>query len=404
MGKLTALQVSRLTKPGLYSDGQGLCLQVTSASARSWCFRFMLNGRARCLGLGSASAISLKRARELVVEPRRQRAEGIDPVEHKRAQRIAAKMTATKTVTFKQCAENYIAAHEHTWVNPVHRKQWRSTLESYVYPTVGALPVQAIDTSLVLKVLQPIWTNTPESASRIRGRIESILDAAKAQELRTGENPARWRGHLNKLLPAPRKVRKIEHHAALPYSALPAFMASLRTHESISARALEFTTLTAARTGEALGARWTDIDIAAKVWTIPATRMKAGKEHKVPLSPRVIEILRDLYGRREGEYVFVGRTDGKPLSNAAMAKMLTLMGQTDITVHGFRSTFRDWAAERTNFESEVVEMALAHAVGSKVEAAYRRGDLFEKRARLMAAWSEYCAQAPTSSVVVPIRK
>jgi integrase len=403
MGKLTALDVARATKPGMYGDGDGLWLQVKHADAKSWLFRYRLNGKSHYLGLGSASAITLKRARELAAEPRRLCAEGTDPLDAKRERRAAAAAEAAKAVTFQQCAEAYTRAHESSWRNIVHRAQWQSTLQTYVFPIIGNLPVQAIDTPLVLKVLQPIWNSKPETASRVRGRIESILDAAKAREFRTGENPARWRGHLENLLPSPREVRQVQHHAALPYREAPAFMAELRKHPSISARALEFTVLTAARTSEAISVRWNEIDLKLNVWTIPATRTKNKKEHKVPLAPRVIEILRELGALRSTEFAFPGNRDGKAFSNAAMSKMMSLMGRPE-TVHGFRSTFRDWAAEQTSFPNEVVEMALAHTISSKVEAAYRRGDLFEKRARLMTAWSEYCLQIPTTAEVVPIRK
>jgi integrase len=401
-GKLNALKVAR-AKRGLHGDGLGLDLQVSQSNARSWIFRYSIDGRVRYLGLGSASAISLARARELVVEPRRLRAEGIDPIEHRRAQRMATKADAAKAVTFEQCAETYALAHEGAWRNAVHRAQWRRTLEVDVYPVIGALPVQAIDTPLVLKVLQPIWSTKPETANRIRGRIESVLDAAKAQEFRTGENPARWRGHLENLLAAPRKLRKIEHLAALPYREMPEFMVALRGRQGIGAIALEFTILTAARTGEVINARWSEIDFAKATWTIPGERMKAGRAHAVPLSSDAVEILRVLNEHRPGEFVFPGR-GGESINRTTMIKILELMGRKDLTTHGFRSTFRDWAAEQTSYPSEVVEMALAHVVKNAVEAAYRRGDLFEKRARLMAAWSEYCAQAPTTSVVVPIRK
>ena len=393
MGKLTALGVARITKPGTYADGDGLYLQVVNGNARSWIYRYSLDGRARYYGLGSAKVISLRRARELAAEPRRLRAEGIDPLEHRRAQRQAARIQSVRGVTFRQCAEGYIAAHEHSWTNAAHREQWRTSLAMYVFPVVGDMPLQAIDTALVLRILQPIWNAKPETASRIRSRIKSILDAAKAQDLRTGENPARWKGHLANLLPAPAKVRKVEHHPALLYGELPAFMADLRGRPSISARCLEFTVLTAARRGEAIGARWSEIDLDAAVWTVPATRMKSRRAHRVPLAEPVIRLLRDLHAVRSSEHVFPGNKPDKPLTGSSVNKLLEMMDRRDITVHGFRSTFRDWAAEQTEFSYEVVEMALAHAVGSSVERAYRRTDLFEKRAKLMTAWAGYCASA-----------
>jgi integrase len=403
MGKLTALDVARIVEPGLYPDGDGLYLQVRHANARSWLFRYQLNGKAHYYGLGSASAISLKRARELAAEPRRLHAEGIDPLETKRAQRAAAAIDTVKLTTFKQCAESYIAAHEHTWKNVSHRQQWRSTLETTVYPVIGDLPVRDVNTELVLQILRPIWNTTPETASRIRGRIETILNAAKATGLRSGENPAQWKGHLQNLLPKPRDVRGVEHHAALPYREIPKFMRSLRSRQGIAARALELAILTATRRAEVLGARWSEINFDQRVWTIPATRMKARKEHRVPLGNAAIALLRPLFDVRGGEFVFPGLS-GRRLSDSAMLKLLEMMGRRDLTVHGFRSTFRDWSAETTAFPNEVVEMALAHAINNAVEKAYRRGDLFEKRARLMGAWSEYCSQAPTTAEVVPIRK
>ncbi|HSR77255.1 MAG TPA: integrase arm-type DNA-binding domain-containing protein [Xanthobacteraceae bacterium] len=402
MGKLTALDVARAIKPGMYGDGDGLWLQVKHANAKSWVLRYHLNGRDRYLGLGSASVITLKRARELAVEPRRLCAEGIDPIDTKRAQHAAAATNAARAVSFKQCAENYIAAHEQSWKSEVHRRQWRTSMEQGVYPVIGNLPVRDIDTPLVLKVLHPIWNTKPESASRIRGRIETVLNAAKSAGLRSGENPATWRGHLQNLLPKPQKVRQTAHHPVLPYRDLPAFMQALRLRQGFGARALELTILTAARTAEVLGAQWSEIDFNLRVWAVPATRTKTGKEHRVPLAPCAIDLLQSL-NNGNSEFVFPGNL-GKSLSAAAMPKVLELMGRTDITVHGFRSTFRDWAAETTAFPHEVVEMALAHTVGTAVERAYRRSDLFERRARLMDEWARFCEQPRASADVVPIRK
>jgi integrase len=407
VGKLTALKVARRLPPGMYADGAGLYLQVTGEGAKSWIFRFSLRGRAREMGLGSISALSLSDARTKAAECRRLRQDGIDPIEARKALRAQAALDAAKTLTFKQAAGNYIAAHRAGWKNAKHVAQWESTLASYAEPVIGALPVQAIDTTLVLKVLEPIWKAKPETASRVRGRIEAILDSAKVRGLRLGENPARWRGHLDHLLPAKTKVRRVKHHAALPYADMPAFMAALRVQDGIAARALELTALTAARTGDTIGAAWDEVSLSEKVWTVPAERMKAGKEHRVPLSGRALAILGEAQRARlpESRYVFPGGKAGKPLSNMAMTELLRRMERGDITVHGFRSTFRDWAAERTNFPNDVVEMALAHAVGDKVEAAYRRGDLFEKRRRLMAEWAAYCNSPPASArdKVVTIR-
>ena len=296
-----------------------------------------------------------------------------------------------------------MASHGAAWKNPKHRQQWRNTLATYAHPHFGELSVAAVDTGLVLKALEPIWNEKPETAGRVRGRIESVLDWAKARGYREGENPARWRGHLDKLLPNRRKVRAVKNHPAMPYVELPGFMGELRGSESTSARALEFAILTATRRGEVIGATWGEIDIQGSMWTIPAERMKAGKAHRVPLCPRAVELLTAL--PREGDFVFMGRKDGKSVNEHAMRRILQgIRPSSGYVVHGFRSTFRDWAAERTGYPSEVVEMALAHAIESRVEAAYRRGDLFEKRRRLMEEWATFCASpAVTGNVVQMLR-
>ena len=410
-GRLTALRVARgVGKPGMYPDGGGLYLQVTTGGA-SWIYRYMLSGRAREMGLGPLRLFSLQEARAKALDASRLRHEGIDPIEARRAARARARLDEAKVVTFKQCAEAHIRAHRAGWRNAKHAAQWEATLATYAEPIIGALPVQAIDTALVMKVLEqqvrnepnapsaPFWTAKPETATRLRGRIESILDWAKVRGYREGENPARWRGHLDKLLPSRAKVRKVEHHAALPYAELPDFIAGLRAQEGIAARALEFAILTAARTGEVMGARWSEIDRAEKVWAVPAARMKSGKDHRVPLSARAIAILEEMGGplayadaqEKTDAYVFPGAKRGRPLSNMAFLMLLRRMTRDDLTAHGFRSSFRDWAAERTNFPSEVAEMALAHTVSSKVEQAYRRGDLFERRRRMMTTWATFCA-------------
>jgi integrase len=385
---LKPLDVQRL-QPGLHADGGGLYLQVAPGGSRSWLYRYTMHGKEHRIGLGSVSAVPLKLARQLVAKQRELRATGIDPLTHKREQRNAHLVAEAKAITFKECAENYITAHEAGWRNPKHRQQWRSTLEQYVYPIMGALPVQAIDTNLVLKALEPIWATKTETASRLRGRIESILDYAKARGYRNGENPAHWRGHLDNLLARPAKIAPHVHHAALPYSDIGSFMSNLRGRNSTSARCLEFLILTAARTGEVIGAEWSEFDLAAKVWTVPASRMKGNRDHRVPLSNRAVELLHIMRARCENDFVFPGRSG--PLSNMSLLALLRVMG-CPITAHGFRSSFRDWAAEQTNFPHEVAEMALAHAIESKVEAAYRRGDLFEKRRRLMDAWAAFCSK------------
>jgi integrase len=403
--RLTALKVEKLKEPGMYADGGGLYLRVTPEGTKNWVYRFMLNGRPRWMGLGPLALYGLQEARGKAVDARRLRHLGVDPIDTRTAQRARERLEAAKAITFKECAVSYVQAHRAGWRNAKHIAQWGATLATYAEPIIGALPVQAIDTGLVMKVLEqavgaaPLWTARPETASRLRGRVEAILDWAKVRGYRDGENPARWRGHLDKLLPARSKVRKVEHHAALHYAEIPSFMAELRKHDGTAARALEFTILTAARTGEAIGTTWDEIDWKEKVWAIGGGRMKAGREHRVPLCTRALAILAELKQATEGSndrklFSFEGGKPGKPLSNMAFLMLLRRMERGDLTAHGFRSTFRDWAAERTNFPSEAVEMALAHSVGSKVEAAYRRGDLFEKRRRLMDAWAEYCGRAP----------
>jgi integrase len=403
IGKLTSLSVRQARRRGLYGDGGGLFLQVSENGAKSWVFRFKKADRLRVMGLGPAHTITLAEARDRARECRKLRLDGIDPIEARRAERAQAKLDAAKAVTFAECADAYITAHKAGWRNPKHAAQWPATLATYVNPTFGELPVQAIDTALVTRVMEPIWTKKPETASRVRGRIESILDWATARGYRQGENPARWRGHLENLLPRRSKVRRVEHHAALPYSELSAFMLALRQQEGVAARALEFTILTAARTGEVIGARWEEINIAERLWSVPVERMKAGREHRVPLCGKALEIVEEMRAIG-GNFIFPGGKRGKPLSNMAMTMLLRRMGHGDQTVHGFRSTFRDWAAERTNFPAEVAEMALAHAVTDKVEAAYRRGDLFEKRRALAEAWAKFCATALVGGEIVPIRK
>jgi integrase len=341
------------------------------------------------MGLGPLHTISLAEARAKARECRKLLLEGLDPIEARKVKHAEARLAAASAMTFKECGEAYIASHRAGWKNPTHAQQWPNSLESYVYPVLGSLPVQAIDVGLVMKVLEPMWTETTETASRVRGRIESILDWATARGYRQGENPARWRGHLENLLPRKSKVQQVEHFVALPYAELVNFIVELRQQQAVAARALEFTILTAARTGAVIGAQWSEVNLAERLWIIPAERMKAGREHRVPLCDRAIEILNEMLELREGDFVFPGGRARRPISNAAMVRVLRRMGRKDLTVHGFRSTFSDWCSERTNFPAEVREMALAHAVGNKVEEAYRRGDLFQKRRDLMDAWARY---------------
>jgi integrase len=397
LGRLSAVRVQSVRKRGYYGDGGGLYLRVAPGGAKGWIFRYGGRGRRRDMGLGGYPSIGLAKARELAGDCRGMIAAGLDPIGTRNEKRAAAAVEAAKAMTFADCAIAYINAHEAGWRNPKHRQQWKNTLATYVSPVVGKLPVSAVDTGLVLKVLEPIWTRKPETASRVRGRMEAVLDWAKVRGYRTGENPARWRGHLDHLLPAKAKVRKVEHHAALPYARIGAFLAALRKQNGIAARALEFLVLTATRTGETLGATWNEVDLGATLWTIPAGRMKAGKEHRVPLSDATLAVLQRMHDIRHSDYVFPGGRDRRPLSEMSLLMLLRRMGHGDITAHGFRSTFRDWAAERTTFAREVAEMALAHAIPDAVEAAYRRGDLFDKRRKLMDAWAAYCAKVETDA-------
>ena len=404
IGKLTALAVSHAKRRGYYGDGGGLFLQVSASGSKSWVFRFKEAGRLREMGLGPLHTIGLADARQRAQDCRKLRLDGKDPIEARRSERMNTRLDAAKAMTFRACAERYIAAHKAGWRNAKHAAQWTATLTTYVYPFFGALPVQAVDVGLVLKAIEPIWTTKPETAGRVRGRIESILDWATARGYRKGDNPARWRGHLENLLPKRSKVRRVRHHAALPYGEIGSFMAELRQQEGVAARALEFSIMTAGRTGEVIGARWDEFNIAERLWTVPAERMKGGREHRVPLSDAVLAILEKMAAIRQSDFVFPGGKANRPLSNMAFLMLLRRMGHGDLTAHGFRSSFRDWAAERTNFPSEVAEMALAHTVSDKVEAAYRRGTMFEKRRQLGAAWAKCCSVPMPAAQVVPIRE
>jgi integrase len=387
-GDLTARKVET-AKPGKYSDGGNLYLIVSETGARKWVLRFTWRGRAKEMGLGSASSVPLVDAREKAASARRKIAQGLNPIdERKRDGGIP---------TFGEMADDVRETLSAGFRNEKHKAQWKSTLETYASP-LRAKPVDTIATDDVLAVLKPIWTTKAETASRLRGRIEKVLDAAKAKGFRDGENPARWRGHLDHLLPRPLKLAR-GHHAAMPYEDVAPFIAKLREREATSALALELCILTAARSGEILGMRWSEVDLNRKIWTVPADRMKAGREHRVPLSPRAVAILRKLEKLKTGEFVFPGQTRNKPLSNMAMEMVLRRMKIEDATVHGFRSSFRDWAGNVSNFPREITETALAHVIGDKAELAYRRGDALEKRRKLMDAWASYCEPRATSNVV-----
>ena len=398
VNKLSPLKVAKLTAPGLYGDGNNLYLQIAPSGAKSWSFRFMIRGRAREMGLGPVALMSLAEARMRAIECRRLLLDGIDPIEHRQTLREA------KTVrgkTFATCAEAYIEAHQAGWSNAKHAGQWRATLATYAYPVFAETPVGAIDLDLVVKALKPIWTDKPETASRLRGRIESILDYATTQGWRQGDNPARWKGFLENLLPAKGRIARVAHHPALKWRDLPSFMAELAQQEGVAARALAFTILTASRSGETIGATWSEIDLAAKIWTIPEWRLKKRQgDHRVPLTDPVLAILAAMRAAAgtpaPAAFVFPGGKTGTGLSNMAMLILLRRMGRDDITTHGFRSTFRDWAAEATDYRHEVVEAALSHTVSDKVVAAYRRTDFFDRRQDLMADWARYALASAES--------
>jgi len=388
--RLTARGAESLSAPGYHPDGGGLWLQVSGGGGKSWVLRYMIQGRAREMGLGSFRLVTLAKARIAAKEHQQRLLDGIDPIAARQTEKDEKRLATAKGITFAECAKAYIEAHKGGWRNVKHGEQWGNTLETYAYPTLGSLPVQSIDTSLVMKVLDPIWSTKTETASRIRGRIEAVLNWATVRKYRSGENPARWRGHLDHLLPERNRVQKVVHHPALAYDAVAGFMTKLRLQIGTAARGLEFQILTACRTGEIIGARWDEFDLDKKIWIIPGDRMKAGREHRVTLSSAALAIVAKMKSMRESDYVFPGQKEKTPLSNMAFLQLLKRIGNSNITAHGFRSTFRDWAAELTAYPSEVVEMALAHTVNDKVEAAYRRGDLLEKRRTLMEDWAIYC--------------
>ena len=399
------LAVSKLTTPGLHAVGgvAGLALQVSESGARSWVLRAMIAGRRRDMGLGGFPDVTLAGAREAARAARAKIKAGKDPIEEARQAKSELLASLAKNLTFEQCATAYIAAHEPSWKSAKHRAQWQATLGTYAYPVFGSLLVRDVELPHVLEVLESIWRTKTETASRLRGRIELVLDWATARGYREGLNPARWKGHLSVLLPSPNKIAKEEHYQALPAGQMGTFMQVLREQAGMGAKALEFAVLTAARSGEIRGASWSEFDLEAGEWTIPAERMKAGREHRVPLSPRALEILRAQPRIAGSEWVFPAPRGGL-LSDMTLSAVLRRMKVAAVP-HGFRSTFRDWCAEHTNYPREVAEMALAHAIENKVEAAYRRGDLFEKRRRLMNEWADFCAQPsiPKNADVIPLR-
>jgi integrase len=401
--RLTALKVNRAKAPGMYADGGSLYLRIAPGGSKQYVFRYIRNGRLHDMGIGPCAILSLVEARERAVEARKLLLDGIDPLQAKRARFAELKAAEAKAVTFRQCAEGFIRDNEASWSNAKHRLEWERSLAKYAFPVLGSLPVAAIDTPLVLRVLKSIWQQTPKTASKVRGRIENILGWATVHHYRSGDNPARWQGHLEHALPA---IAQGGHHAALPYDEMATFMAKLRQQTGVPARCLEFTILTAARIGEALGATWDEIDLDKRIWTVPAARMKAGQEHKVPLSTAAIAVLQGLHAIRQSDYVFFGAYAGKAIGKNTPLQTLNSVVGNGATVHGFRSSFRDWAAERTSFPREVAEKALAHAVGDATERSYQRGDFFEKRRRLMDAWGDYCSKPvakPASGKVLTFR-
>lgn len=401
-GKLSAVMLKRL-QDGWHADGGNLYLFVRGSS-RTWVFRYVsLDGKRRNMGLGSIESTSLSRARELAYANRtaiKDKQKPVDPITEARNQKAARKAAELRTITFKACAEAVMKSKGQEWRNPKHSQQWKNTLETYAYPIFGSLPIGMIDTPLIIKCLEPIWSEKTETASRVRGRIETVLDWATVSGYRQGANPARWRGHLDQILPSNKKISRVIHHPALPFSQMSAFMAELRNREGHGAKALEFLILTAARSGEVRGARWSEIDLVEKLWIIPASRMKAQKEHRIPLSDAAIKVLTTLTVGEKDEFVFPSTQKDKQLSDMTLSAVLKRLKKGEFTVHGFRSSFRDWASEKTNHSSEVIEMALAHTIQSSVEAAYRRGNLLEKRRQLMDDWASYCEIRPSQNNVI----
>lgn len=410
--RLTARAAEKKRTPGYHADGDGLYLQVSRTGARSWIFRYRLHGRLRDMGLGPLADVSLEQARDLAKDARELVRRGVDPIEHRIERRRERARAAAEAKTFDECVTAYIDAMKAGWRNAKHQDQWKNTLATYASPAIGDLAVRGVATEDVRRVLDPIWRKKPETASRVRGRIERILDWAVLNGYRDqGPNPARWRGHLANNYPAKAKVqatvRPVRHHPALPYREAGAFMKALRGREGIAAKALQFIILTAARVSEAVGATWGEIDLDSATWTVPKARMKANRPHRVALSKDAVRLLKSICpedARAAKAFVFPGGRLRRPLTIAAPLKVVHDMGRKDITVHGFRSSFRDWAAEQTNFPRQVVEAALAHVLADKTESAYLRSDLLERRRPLMEAWAQHCARDVAKGSVVPMRK
>ncbi|MEJ1357885.1 MAG: integrase arm-type DNA-binding domain-containing protein [Candidatus Sedimenticola sp. (ex Thyasira tokunagai)] len=393
--KLTAAKVRQENKPGWYADGAGLYLQVSPTLSKSWVYRYQVGGKERRHGLGRYSendtqrGLTLNKARKAAKACRDLRDNGTDPIDHKRQQEALKALADVKGMTFKDCADKYIESHRRGWKSPKHAQQWENTLATYAMPTIGALSVKDVDVGLVLQVLEAIWHEKPETATRVRQRVESVLDWATARGYRKGENPARWKGHLDKLLPKRSKVQKVKHHKAMPYMDVSEYYIDLLTHETMAARALSFIILTGVRSSEAREAAWSEIDLEAGVWVIPAERMKSGRSHRVPLTDEAVSLLEKVKPFSRDGLVFPGMKRNHSISAAALRKHFKDQHPT-LTIHGFRSSFRDWCAEQTNYPRELAEAALAHSLRDQTEAAYQRGDMLERRRKVMEAWAVYC--------------
>jgi integrase len=406
---LTAKRVERTKTPGRYRCGlvKGLYLQISEGGSKSWVLRYELRGREHMMGLGSASDFSLKEARERARQARQLLADRINPLAGKRAQEEAARLAEARKLTFREAAERYFDQHQKRWRNARHRDEFLSTLKANVFPVLAGMDVASIDTRDVLRALEPIWKTKTTTADRVRSRVEQVIDWAIVRGHRPpGTNPARWRGHLSEVLPPPRKIAPVEHHAAMDYRQVPAFMAQVRADDTVTARALEFLILTAARTGEVVGARWDEIDFDLKTWTVPAVRMKGHREHRTPLAPAAMDLLRQLPRQADNPFIFVGTRSGSGLNRMALRWVMERLGQAGVTtVHGFRSSFSDWAHEQTAHSAHTIEISLAHNIGTEVERAYRRTDLISRRRELMQQWSRYCTEPPAkiSGDVVALR-
>jgi len=392
INRLTALQTQKLRTPGCHADGAGLYLCVKPTGGKSWIFRYRFKGKEHEMGLGSLTTFSLAEARERALLQRKLLANGDNPLIVKSATSLQRTLAESSVLTFDEAADRYINSHRKGWKNAKHADQWRNTLATYVSPVFGKLSCNEITTTLVMRVLEPIWSDKTETATRIRGRIEKVLDWSKTQGYRTGENPAAWNGHLKNLLSAPKKTTKIEHHPALPWSEMGVFMQELRKIPGSAALALQLIILTNSRTTEVISALWSEFDLGQKIWIIPAVRMKSNREHFIPLSAEVLDVLTKAQKESaDSKFVFHGRNKFKSLSNMACLQLLKRMGRKDLTVHGFRSSFRDWAGESTSHPREVIEHAMAHQLKDKAEAAYARGTLLERRRLLMEDWAAFCA-------------